>query len=130
MDLDISRPGLYYLLNTPAVQTRIRELGIESRVCFEKGDPDEIIRLVSRAVADVVQLELSTQLERLEAVDSEALKKPEWIDEVVKGMLNGDAIRSGSEQRFLVGGLPSGEPHQYRSASPYSCALLREGTES
>ena len=41
MDFDITRPGLYYLLNTPAVQTRIRELGIASRVCFEKGEPDE-----------------------------------------------------------------------------------------
>ena len=86
MDFDITRPGLYYLLNTPAVQTRIRELGIASRVCFEKGEPDEIIRLVSQAVAEVVQQELSTQLERLESVDSEALKRPEWIEEIVKGV--------------------------------------------
>ena len=44
MDFDISRPGLYYLLNPPAGQMRIRDLGIASRVCFEKGEPDEIIR--------------------------------------------------------------------------------------
>ncbi len=100
MDFDITRPGLYYLLNTPAVQTRIRELGIASRVCFEKGEPDEIIRLVSQAVAEVVQQELSTQLERLESVDSEALKKPEWIEAVVKGMLSGNAIRTGAEHRM------------------------------
>lgn len=102
MDFDITRPGLYYLLNTPAVQTRIRELGIASRVCFEKGEPDEIIRLVSQAVAEVVQQELSTQLERLESVDSEALKRPEWIEEIVKGMLSGNAIQTGSEQRMPI----------------------------
>ena len=76
MDLDISRPGLYYLLNTPAVQTRIRELGIASRVCFEKGEPDEIIRLVSQAVAEVSHL--VSALKRASLMKSSVLFLRRW----------------------------------------------------
>ena len=50
MNLDISKPGLYYLLNTPAVQESIRQLGLKERVSFERGNPEVVVHLLSQAI--------------------------------------------------------------------------------
>ena len=79
MNLDISKPGLYYLLNTPSVQERIRELGISECVSFEHGSPEVVIRLLSRAIASEVEARLLEALENSGDTEGNPEKGENWI---------------------------------------------------
>ena len=79
MNLDISKPGLYYLLNTPAVQERIRQLGLKERVSFERGNPEVVVHLLSQAIASEIESRLLGAMEASGSPDEKPENDSRWI---------------------------------------------------
>ena len=107
MKFNLSRPGLYYLLNTPEVQAELNKLNITDQALFEqKVDTDAIARMMARKISDEIQRFLADKLEKAENVKPK--DRPEnWIYEAVKTLPECPIIKSFTEQAIPVDDLPT-----------------------
>ena len=56
MKFDLSHTGLYYLLNTPEVQSELGRLGLAGKASFEKKpDVGTIARLIANSISGDVE---------------------------------------------------------------------------
>ncbi|MBQ6471328.1 MAG: DUF3427 domain-containing protein [Victivallales bacterium] len=103
MKIDVSKVGLYCLLNTPEIRKKLQTFQLENRAVFEKGDAALLSRMVAKAISDEVERFVA---DKLEALDEDERKKPSWLC---------NAIRELSER----GGLP-------QEALPLDDQVLKE----
>lgn len=82
MKSDLSKSGLFFLLNTPELRERLRNLQLlEGRAVFdEKVDPAIISRLVSKTISEEIEQYIADKISNL---SEEELKTPNWINKIV-----------------------------------------------
>lgn len=82
MKYDLSKPGLYYLLNTPEVKSELEKLHLDTKASFEKKpDPDMIAKLMAKAISEEVEKYIADKL-KVESAKTD--KADEWIYEALR----------------------------------------------
>ncbi|MBQ7651566.1 MAG: hypothetical protein IJS15_11440, partial [Victivallales bacterium] len=66
MKIDVSKVGLYCLLNTPEIRKKLQTFQLENRAVFEKGDAALLSRMVAKAISDEVERFVADKLEALD----------------------------------------------------------------
>ena len=85
MKSDLSKTGLFFLLNTPELRAKLESLHLlDGRAVFdEKADPAIVSRLVSKVISEEVEQYIS---DKIKGLSKEELKEPTWINKVINDL--------------------------------------------
>lgn len=96
MKFDLSQPGLYYLLNTPEVQSEIQRLQLGEKASFEKKpEIDLVARMMARAISDEVEKFIA---DKLKEESAKTTKSGNWIHDAIKGLPETVELRNAAER--------------------------------